>query len=143
MNSIVTPAERDALLEPIQEERMKHDVNEGHGHVFPRPDGILARCGGPSLCSICAKDLARKNGTPVVDMTDPVDAVRAIRKLMTDRTVLLSALKDFMCAEVMNLVVNGHLLTAVERSEITAELLVKLPSLYDNARIAIINAESK
>lgn len=35
--------------------------NTGHGHVFPRPDGLLARCGGPSVCGECAKDLARKN----------------------------------------------------------------------------------
>jgi hypothetical protein len=30
----------------------------GHGHVVPRPDGARARCGGPALCSACAKELA-------------------------------------------------------------------------------------
>jgi hypothetical protein len=34
--------------------------NTGHGHVFPRPDGAKARCGGPALCSECAADQARK-----------------------------------------------------------------------------------
>lgn len=34
--------------------------NVGHGHVFPRPDGALARCGGPALCPECAADLAYK-----------------------------------------------------------------------------------
>lgn len=34
--------------------------NVGHGHVFPRPDGMKARCGGPALCSECAQDLALK-----------------------------------------------------------------------------------
>jgi hypothetical protein len=34
--------------------------NEGHGHVFPRPDGIRARCGGPGICGVCAADLARQ-----------------------------------------------------------------------------------
>lgn len=24
-----------------------------HGHVVPNPDGSLARCGGPGLCSTC------------------------------------------------------------------------------------------
>lgn len=38
-----------------------HSQNTGHGHVFPRPDGVRARCGGPGLCSECARDLARKN----------------------------------------------------------------------------------
>lgn len=31
-------------------------VNYGHGHVFPRADGALARCGGPGLCAECARD---------------------------------------------------------------------------------------
>lgn len=33
--------------------------NHGHGHVWERPDGIRARCGGPGLCSKCAKDKVR------------------------------------------------------------------------------------
>lgn len=34
--------------------------NTGHGHVYPRPDGVRARCGGPALCSICGADYQRK-----------------------------------------------------------------------------------
>lgn len=32
--------------------------NSGHGHVRRRPDGVVAKCGGPMLCRICAKELA-------------------------------------------------------------------------------------
>lgn len=32
--------------------------NEGHGHVFPRPDGVKYRCGGPKICPVCAIDAA-------------------------------------------------------------------------------------
>lgn len=32
-----------------------------HGHVFPRPDGVKARCGGPALCAECKQDLVAKN----------------------------------------------------------------------------------
>ena len=39
--------------------------NVGHGHVFPRPDGMKTRCGGPALCSECAKDLAFKEAETV------------------------------------------------------------------------------
>lgn len=34
--------------------------NTGHGHVFARPDGSRARCGGPAMCSDCQHDLATK-----------------------------------------------------------------------------------
>ncbi len=34
--------------------------NTGHGHVWPRADGMKARCGGPEMCGECAKDLAQK-----------------------------------------------------------------------------------
>lgn len=27
--------------------------NQGHGHVFPRPDGIRAKCGGTEICLEC------------------------------------------------------------------------------------------
>ncbi|WP_325435136.1 Lar family restriction alleviation protein [Pseudomonas nitroreducens] len=30
--------------------------NEGHGHVVPRLDGTLMRCGGPSICKTCQKE---------------------------------------------------------------------------------------
>lgn len=29
----------------------------GHGHVVPNVDGLKARCGGPAICSVCAKEL--------------------------------------------------------------------------------------
>ena len=35
-------------------------TNSGHGHVWTRPDGIRARCGGPRLCKECARDYAQK-----------------------------------------------------------------------------------
>jgi hypothetical protein len=34
-------------------------TNTGHGHVWERPDGRKARCGGPGLCSQCSTDAAR------------------------------------------------------------------------------------
>lgn len=36
-------------------------MTSGHGHVTPNPDGTKARCGGPALCPICAKELAAYN----------------------------------------------------------------------------------
>jgi hypothetical protein len=31
-------------------------TNTGHGHVWARPDGLKARCGGRRLCAACARD---------------------------------------------------------------------------------------
>jgi hypothetical protein len=34
-------------------------ANEGHGHVYLRPDNERERCGGPALCNECSRDLMR------------------------------------------------------------------------------------
>lgn len=34
-------------------------TNTGHGHVWERPDGMKARCGGPGMCSECSRDQAQ------------------------------------------------------------------------------------
>jgi hypothetical protein len=40
-------------------------MNRGHGHVFPRADGLLSRCGGPAICSECAEEYRIKYGKEV------------------------------------------------------------------------------
>lgn len=34
-------------------------TNTGHGHLWKRPDGMVARCGGEALCAACRKDAER------------------------------------------------------------------------------------
>ncbi|MEA8655801.1 hypothetical protein PZS84_32205, partial [Pseudomonas aeruginosa] len=34
-------------------------TNVGHGHVFPRADGVKMRCGGPGLSPECSADASR------------------------------------------------------------------------------------
>jgi hypothetical protein len=34
----------------------KFGTNGGHGHVWQRPDGMVSKCGGPSLCRSCRID---------------------------------------------------------------------------------------
>lgn len=42
--------------------------NRGHGHVYPRADGIVAKCGGPGICKECNSDQAQKsNSKPASD----------------------------------------------------------------------------
>lgn len=42
------------------ETALEYGTNTGHGHVWPRPDGVKARCGGPGLCAQCSRDEARQ-----------------------------------------------------------------------------------
>lgn len=49
------------------------NLNQGHGHVFKRPDGLRMRCGGPRLCKDCARDLAELQSTKPL----PADEVSA------------------------------------------------------------------
>ena len=44
----------------VELEQLKR-ASTGHGHVYPRADGTRARCGGPMLCSECARDFVEKN----------------------------------------------------------------------------------
>jgi hypothetical protein len=50
--------------------------NTGHGHVWKRPDGVTARCGGPVLCLSCRADAKHYAATP------PAQAAEAVSKLV-------------------------------------------------------------
>lgn len=39
---------------------MDEAMNIGHGHVVPRPDGAVARRGGPGICGECSAEAARR-----------------------------------------------------------------------------------
>lgn len=72
---VVLPADPDAALEELRRKFMAAATpitpdpppvaviaptgsNTGHGHVRPRADGRLARCGGPGLCAACSQEAA-------------------------------------------------------------------------------------
>lgn len=74
--------------------------NNGHGWVFPRPDGMKTRCGGPAICSECAKDQARKYASehePHVPLSTYESAVKgrqAFRKAYVGARQLLKRFVD-------------------------------------------------
>jgi hypothetical protein len=47
----------DKLDTRIQALMPRYGTNEGHGHVWSRPDGMRARCGGSNMCSGCRADM--------------------------------------------------------------------------------------
>lgn len=52
------PAERQAFEAGWS--AAQQDASTGHGHVFPRPDGMKMKCGGPGICQECSRDAAQK-----------------------------------------------------------------------------------
>ena len=73
-------------LVPTQAER---NLNEGHGHVFLRPDGLRMRCGGRALCPDCAKDFAALQSA--LQMT-PEQAARVLLNSRLSRKAVYAAL---------------------------------------------------
>jgi len=57
--------------------------NVGHGHVFPRPDGRLSRCGGPALCRTCSDDAAKRE-TAREQADHELTALRALVRNLQD-----------------------------------------------------------
>lgn len=50
-------APTDKAIEHVKDDPPRGPgTNTGHGHVWGRPDGTRMRCGGPGLCSECARD---------------------------------------------------------------------------------------
>lgn len=59
-------------------------TNTGHGHVWERPDGLKARCGGPGACAECVADAARwaPSGVAAADEVSRLrDMLRSTRDL--------------------------------------------------------------
>jgi len=44
-------------------------TNTGHGHVWPRPDGVKARCGGFPKCNVCVSDYDAYKGPEIFFFT--------------------------------------------------------------------------
>jgi hypothetical protein len=50
------PHPADTLTVPVY----AVDRNVGHGRVFPRPDKVVKKCGGPALCRECQTDEGKR-----------------------------------------------------------------------------------
>ena len=86
--------------------------NTGHGHVWPRPDGVKARCGGPGLCAACSIDAARYRATPPAQAAEAVE--RVARGLAT-----FDAERHGACPDT-NLGMNEAYYTSLARAAIAA-----------------------
>ena len=81
--------------------RRPQGANTGHGHVFPRPDTVKARCGGPGICSECSADAMQKDGMksdPLTLLTERVEKLEAaalrLRGMMNKVAEMLGVLPE-------------------------------------------------
>lgn len=58
--------------------------NTGHGHVYERPDGMVARCGGPGICGECSKDQVRKDAEERAAKVTPITPGGPFEKTYVD-----------------------------------------------------------
>lgn len=54
------PKQRDPAAAKPAEANSALAMNVGHGHIFPRPDGYTAPCGGSGMCRSCQNDAQLK-----------------------------------------------------------------------------------
>ncbi len=66
------------------------NANTGHGHVYPRPDGVRARCGGPEMCGECSIDFVRELARVIKLLDNPVATV-SVEAIINDLTERLSS----------------------------------------------------
>lgn len=70
-------------------------TNTGHGHVYPRPDGVIVRCGGPRVCKECGVDAAQAANGDVSDL-----ATNLRISLLEAQTKRLTSERDEALAKV-------------------------------------------
>lgn len=63
-----------------------YGTNSGHGHAWPRPDGVKMRCGGVKMCPVCAKDFASLTVTQAAPprlqpVSEDIEWLRAYAKI--------------------------------------------------------------
>jgi hypothetical protein len=117
----------------------------GHGWVVPNENGLKARCGGPAICSQCAKELAQHSVSlePVKEALNKFNSLRpcetvdsmwelyaAISKLteyieFRDKPVELSwdEIRESMKSQRVQVISDGPEVTEGEISSILSELV--------------------
>lgn len=76
-NECTCPSGDGSLVHPCPAHPAVEQVgaNVGHGHVFPRADGVKMRCGGPGLCSECTADASRARAALAQADEKPGDSI--------------------------------------------------------------------
>ena len=68
-------------------------MNKGHGHVIPRTDGILSRCGGPAMCSVCKTELIKKLESELAEVRADRNDWKRVAAIWRDKRLVKYGLK--------------------------------------------------
>ncbi|MBN3757209.1 hypothetical protein G3N95_30005 [Paraburkholderia sp. Tr-20389] len=89
----------------------------GHGWVTPNADGSVAKCGGPAICRVCAREKAALEGLPPVrNEPPPMPAVKPAKR-------------PWQPADIM---INGRVLTSAESECLRAAVTSFLDDMQDD-----------
>lgn len=102
-----------------------------HGHVKPRPDGLKARCGGPSICDECAieqAEITNKDKRIAELEADWSEAIKKLHLALTELDQLRELcreMRDALDTERQFLTMRGmlpldnnhHILKALEKAD--------------------------
>lgn len=66
-------------------------VEQGHGHVFKRPDGSFAKCFGPPHCMECQRDADAKERALAMPLASRLALAAAIAGIVGAALFLLLA----------------------------------------------------
>lgn len=96
-------------------------TNVGHGHVFPRADGVKMRCGGPALCSECAADAYRARAA----LAQPSGEVVVTKN---ESGAIVSVTRQDKEGRVLSVIAESATLTAqAEKAEVVARVVHSNP----------------
>lgn len=104
--------------------------NGMHGHVTSRNDGVKVRCGGPTMCSVCAFELAQKQaaGEPTITLT-LTEAKEVIELGELQRTFDLRWKADMRAIKMWQAAHPGNDLVWPDHADLVVWLLEQLDKL--------------
>lgn len=117
-----------------------------HGHVTPNPDGSKARCGGPSVCKVCALELAQlQKGNPMKHegLIRPIAAKHCLtyKQEKAFMEEMLAALAQVEAETLERAIANVRALRSNGKNDRTDELALQIAAGFAVYNFAIEDAE--
>lgn len=100
-------------------------LNSGHGHVWKRPDGAVARCGGPSLCLVCRQQEQTLLQMTLDIQTTMTTPVLKIKKIHPEAKTPTYGTDGAACFDLYS--VDALKIRAMDAGTVSTGLMVEVP----------------